>query len=725
MMLLALLPLAFPTAEPEAAVGLSAGSPQQPTAPSTDRGSNPPHCYDRRHVKPIEKRIQELRKTIRTADDDYYNKGRPTMADHEYDALFRELAGLEQQHPELATPDSPTQRVGAPLPKGTPTETAQHLAPMGSIESLMEAVEVADFVGRARRLLDLEEDAGLRWSCEPKLDGVSANLLYENGVLTRALSRGDGQTGEDITRNIRTIRNLPLEFTGDGPFPPRIEIRGEVIMSKEAFARLQEREETTQLGTFRNARNTVAGTLKLQDPAIVRKRPLDFLAFGIGHADGDGWPTHSALRAQLETWGFHVAVPFAVADDVQGITDYRDGLEAQRDEMPYEMDGIVAKVDRIDLQTKLGRTARTPRWALAYKFAPRLAVTRVLAIGAQVGRTGAITPVANFEPTELAGVTVRNASLHNWGLLAERDIRAGDTVEIQRAGDVIPEVVRVFTDHRPADSVPAKAPDCCPVCQGPVEPEGKFLYCVNIDCAAQLRGRIVHLASRRALDIEGLGPKQVDQLQAAGIVRRIEDVFTLAEHQEEVLQLDRWGKRSFEKLTEQIERSKTPPLARFLNGIGIRHVGEQTAKDLARAFGTLNRLREAGTEQLLAIDGIGAEVAASIVHFFASAQNRTTLAALAAAGVDVQEQDGDTLGPLAGRVFVFTGTLTTMKRDEAKDLVEGLGATCAGSVSKKVTDVVAGEAAGSKLEKAQKLGLRILTEEEFSTLVAELAAGGS
>ena len=665
----------------------------------------------------VNERVSELRTAIRRADHEYHNLGQPTLTDHEYDLLFRELYELETTHPELVTENSPTQRVGAPLPKGESLPTTAHLAPMGSIESLTQAAEVVEFDRRARKLLELQDDDALTWLCEPKLDGVSANLLYRNGVLARALSRGDGSTGEDITSNLRTVRNLPLSLLGDGPFPAHVEIRGECIMTKTDFAALQEREETSAEGTFRNARNTVAGTLKLQDPGVVAQRPLHFLAFAIGSVEGHEWPTHSALRSSLRQWGFRLAAPFGQAGETAEIIAFHDDLERRRDQLPYEMDGIVAKVDDRQQQQRLGRTARAPRWALAYKFAPRMAVTRVLAIEAQVGRTGAITPVANFEPTDLAGVTVRNASLHNWGLLTDRDVRVGDTVEIQRAGDVIPEVVRVFTDKRPAGSEPARAPESCPVCEGAVEADGKSLYCVNLDCPAQLRGRVVHLAARRSLDIEGLGRKQVDQLQTAGILRRIEDVFSLAERRDEVLELERWGERSFGKLTEQIERAKRPALARFLNGIGIRHVGEQTAKDLAAAFGSLERIRSASTEQLAAVEGVGTEVAASVVRFFESPQNKTTLDALTTAGVEVQQQVGETLGPLAGRVFVFTGSMTTMKRDAAKELVEQLGARVAGTVSKKVTDVVAGADAGSKLEKAQKLGLRILSEDDFARLI--------
>ena len=664
--------------------------------------------------------LEELRQRIRAADDQYYNEGESELTDAQYDELFVQLRKLEAAHPELVTEESPTQSVGAPLPRGGAFETQEHLTQMGSLESLMQPGDVDAFVARARKLLELSEEDELHWSCEPKLDGVSANLLYEDGVLIRGLSRGDGQTGEDLSRNLRTIRNLPARLAGAGPFPARIEIRGEVILSKRGFAALQKREETSSEGTFRNARNTVAGTLKLLDPRVVKRRPLDFLAFAVGHLEGAAFATHTALREQLSDWGFTVAEPATTAKSLAEVHAYHDDLEAQRDELPYEMDGAVAKVDLVEHQQTLGRTSRTPRWALAYKFQPRLARSRVEKIGAQVGRTGAVTPVAHLEPTELAGVTVRNASLHNWALLAERDVREGDVVEIQRAGDVIPEVVRVFEDERGPGSTPAAPPQTCPVCANPLQPEGKFLYCVNIDCHAQLVGRIVHLASRRAFDIEGLGPKQVEQLVEARLVRSVEDVFSLRGHQQQLLELDRWGTRSTQNLLKQIDARKQPPLARFLNGIGIRHVGETTAKDLAGHFGTLDRLRAATNAELLAVDGVGDEVAKGVLEFFALEKNEQTMAALHEAGVHPQAAERVEGGPLAGRVFVFTGGLNTMSRDDAKEQVEALGAKAVTGVSKKVTDVVAGEDAGSKLAKAEKLGLRIHTEEEFQAILAKL-----
>jgi DNA ligase (NAD+) len=668
-------------------------------------------------VTTVNQRIAELCEQIRTADHEYYNLGQPSLSDVEYDRLYAELRQLEAEYPDMVRPDSPTRRIGAPLPKGSSFATARHLAPMLSIESLMTAGDVDEFDARARRTLEFEDGQDLAWACEPKLDGVSASLLYEHGNLVRGLSRGDGEQGEDITQNLRTIRNLPLRLAGKGPFPSRIELRGEVIMTKAHFAKLQEVSETSAETQFRNARNTVAGTLKLLDPRAVAARPLDFLCFATGHAEGLRFETHSELRAILTGWGLQVTEPYAVVTGAAGVRAFRDDLERRRDDLPYEMDGIVAKLDRIDLQNRLGRTARTPRWALAYKFAPRLAITRIVAIGAQVGRTGAVTPVANLEPVELAGVTVRNASLHNWGLLAERDIRAGDTVEIQRAGDVIPEVVRVLPEQRPAGSRPTAPPTACPECAAPLAQEGKFLYCSNLDCRAQVVGRIVHLVARRALDIEGLGPKQVEQLFAAGLLGSVEDVFLLPQKRAAVLELDRWGEKSFDNLAAQIDKAKSPGLARFLNAIGIRHVGEQTAKDLAAHFGSLPSLQAASKDQLLEVDGVGEEVAESLLRFFGSPPNQRTLRAFADAGVRVQDEVRRGAGPLQGRVFVFTGGLASMGRDEARLRVEQLGGATASSITKQTTDVVAGEAAGSKIEKAKKLGIPILDEEQFRRLL--------
>ncbi len=675
-------------------------------------------------------RAEALRAEILAADERYYSLDpelqQSLLTDSEYDALFRELRALETDDPELVTPDSPTQRVGAALASGSDLPKADHFAPMLSIESLTSLEEVKEFVARTRKSLELQDDDELLWTVEPKLDGVSANLLYENGTLVRALSRGDGATGEDITAAMRTSADVPLQLAGKGPFPERIEVRGEVILSQTNFARLNATTTTTTDASFRNARNTVAGSLKLLDPAIVKKRRLEFLVWGTGAIDTGpkSATTWSELAQQLAKWGFRCAEPLAIVDGLQGIQDFHADLETRRDAIDYEMDGIVAKVDQIDLQTRLGRTARTPRWLLAFKFAPRRAITTVESVVSQVGRTGAVTPVANLAPVELAGVTVSRATLHNWSLAIERDVRPADTVEIERAGDVIPAVVHVQTDKRAKSSKPLAVPSECPSCASALETENKFVYCVNAACPAQLLGRVVHLASRRVLDIERLGPKYAQQLIDAELLTGLTDVFALPEHRDALLELERWGEKSVDKLIEEVEAAKSPTLARFLTALSIRHVGEQTAKDLAAHFGSWEALHAAQEDALGEVRGVGSEVAASVRHFFDLPENEALFRGLLERGVIPRAQSavrdaqaGD--GPLAGRIFVFTGGLSTMSRDAAREAVESRGGRTSNTVSKKATDVVAGGKAGSKLEKAERLGLSILTEDEFKALVQE------
>jgi DNA ligase (NAD+) len=660
------------------------------------------------------KRIDELRTQIRHHDHLYYNVGAPEIRDDEYDALYRDLVALETAHPELVTPDSPTQRVGAPLPRGAGFATHAHLVPMHSIESLTSADEVREFDARTRRLLGDADGSTVRWVCEPKLDGISANLLYENGRLVRGSSRGDGERGEDVTASLRTIRSVPLVIGPDAP--QRIEVRGEVILSRSAFDRLRDRAATTTETPFRNARNAAAGSLKLLDPAEVDKRGLEFIAWGVGYVEGVTATRYQELRDRLRAFGFKTTTPSEVVDGVDGILAYHASLEAQRESIPYEMDGIVAKVDDLELQRRLGRTSRTPRWALAFKFAPRQATTTVVAITAQVGRTGAITPVAELAPVELAGVTVRRASLHNWALLAQRDVRAGDQVDIERAGDVIPDVVAVHVDRRGSASRPTLPPTRCPTCGSAVVTEDAFVYCESIECRDQLRGRIVHMASRRALDIGGLGQKSVEQLIDAGLLANAEDVFELPQRKDAIVALEGFGERSFEKLAAEIEAAKRPPLARLLNALGIRQVGEQTARDLAAHFGSLDAVAAADETSLMAVENVGPEVARSVHRFFRIAANERFLERARAAGLAPQSTAATAAGPLAGRTFCFTGGLASMGRDEARALVENLGAKTAASISKKVTDVVAGADAGSKLDKARTLGLRILDEAEFRAL---------
>lgn len=677
------------------------------------------------------RRVAELRAAILRADHLYHIVGAPELSDAEYDRLYAELQQLERAHPELVVPDSPTQRVGAPLPKGAGFATHAHLAPMLSLDSLMQPEEVVEFTARAKKLLRLEPGAELDWLVEWKVDGVSASLLYEDGLLVRGLSRGDGQRGEEITANLRTLRTVPQRLQGS-TVPARIEVRGEVILSRTAFEELQREAVTTTEATFKNARNTVAGTLKLLDPAIVERRGLEFLCWGAGFVEGLEVATQSGLRERLAGFGFKLTPQAALVHGTDGVLGYHRDIEARRDELPYEIDGIVAKLERIDWQQQLKTTARAPRWAFAFKFQARRAMTRVESITCSVGRTGIVTPVAELEPIELGGVTVKRATLHNFKLLAARDIRVRDRVEVERGGDVIPAVLRADLTARPPDSEPFRPPTKCPVCATALEQDETFLTCPNLDCPAQLRGRLVHLASRRALDIEGLGPKNVEQLLDAGLIEHPEDLFRLPERREQIVALEGWGERSFEKLAAGIRRSLDTTLARFIYGLGIRHVGEETARALAAEFPTLDELRKADAKTITDAKkaagdedprflGIGPEVAASVGTFFGLATTQRFLDAALAAGLTLSNpairQPAAPSGPLAGRVFCFTGGLTAMTRDEGQALVESLGGKTANSITKKVTDVVAGESAGSKLDKARALGLTIHDEPAFLALV--------
>jgi DNA ligase (NAD+) len=677
---------------------------------------NPRKPSDVAHAK---QRIQELTEELHRANRLYYELGKPELSDSQYDALMRELRELEAEHPELRAADSPSQAVGAPVRQ----EASKHAhgAPMLSLDSLTSAEEVRDFDERACRILELEE-AQLDWVLEPKYDGVSASLVYEDGKLVRGLTRGDGRQGEIITQNLLCVRGIPKKLKGRS-LPARVELRGEVILAQSRFREIRAEQEERGEQPFRNARNAVAGSLKRLDSSGLADLQMDFFFWGYGELDG--WrdlESYRELVGRVADCGLPISPHLEHGSGVDAILEYHDRLEAQREEIDHEMDGIVAKLDSLTQQRQLGRTARVPRWSLAYKFAPRQGRTRVADIGVQVGRTGALTPVAHLEPVELAGVTVQRASLHNFGLLAERDVRVGDQVVVERAGDVIPEVIEVVLDERPKGSKPFAAPSTCPACGSAVEEEGAFLYCLNIECTAQVTRRITHLASRKALDIDRLGSKYVDQLYEAGLLRHVQDVFRLPEKREEILGLERWGEKSVDKLTQEIEQARRPTLGRLLYALGIRHVGEKLAQDLAEHFETLEALRAATAEELVEIDGVGEVVAREVAEFFHLPETDEFFAALFAAGLEVQaveRSEGAGEAPLAGRVFCFTGGLESMSRDEGQERVKRLGAQTASSVTKKVSDVVAGAKAGSKLAKAEKLGLRIIDEEQFLAMLAE------
>ena len=668
------------------------------------------------------KRVAELRKLIATHDHYYYVLDAPKISDAEYDALYRELGALEAADPSLVTPDSPTQRVGgAPLTEFAPV---RHTVPMLSIrtETNTSASGAAQFDARIRRDLGLAADAPpVEYLAELKFDGLAINLRYEKGRLAVAATRGDGEVGEDVTRNILTIRAIPRQLAIAHP-PEVLEVRGEVYMSRQDFERLNARQEAGGLKAFINPRNTAAGAVRQLDPAMTAKRPLKFFAYGLG--DSRGWTlpaTHAALLAAFESFGLPVNRDRRTARGAVELMAFYDDIAVRRASLPFEIDGVVYKVNSLALQRELGFVTREPRWAVAHKFPAQEMPTEVLGIDVQVGRTGAITPVARLSPVFVGGVTVTNATLHNEDEVRRKDVHVGDTVIVRRAGDVIPEVVRVIPEKRPPHAKPFVMPTHCPECGSAIArlPDEAIARCTGgLVCPAQRKQALLHFAGRRAMDIEGLGEKLVDQLVDAGIVRTPADVYKLG--LANLAALERMADKSAANVVAAIEKSKQTALARFIFALGIRHVGEATAKDLAAHFGNLDALMEADVEALLEVRDVGPVLALAIVEFFAEPHNREVIAALRAAGVRWPEGPPRRApsGVLTGRTFVLTGTLPTFSRDDAKALIESHGGKVAGSVSKKTDYVVAGADAGSKLDRAQELGIEIIDAEGLAALIA-------
>ncbi|HSV69275.1 MAG TPA: NAD-dependent DNA ligase LigA [Methylibium sp.] len=686
------------------------------------------------------RRAAALREQLNRHAHAYYVLDAPTVPDAEYDRLFQELQALEVEHPELLTPDSPTQRViGAVLPGLVPV---RHAMPMLSIrtETDTTAGGAEAFDARVRRELELSADAPpLEYACELKFDGLAINLRYEQGLLVQAATRGDGETGEDVTHNIRTIGRIPLRLLGrPGDPPPLIEIRGEVYMRRDDFERLNERQREKGGKTFINPRNTAAGAVRQLDSRSLADKKLSFFAYGLG--ESQGWeqpPSHSATLDAIAAFGLPVSAERAVVQGAEGLIAFHQRIAAQRDALPFDIDGVVYKVNDIALQKRLGFVTREPRWAVAHKYPAQEQTTRLRDIEVQVGRTGKLTPVAKLEPVFVGGTTVSNATLHNLFELRRKGVRVGDTVIVRRAGDVIPEVVarthEAFVSDDPEFGQPRvvarspyvpnfRMPRACPVCGSRVlrEKGGIDHRCSGgISCPAQRKQAMLHFAGRRAMDIEGLGDKLVEQLVDAGIVRSLPDLYRLGVAN--LAALERMGDKSAVNLVAGLEKSKRTTLARFLYALGIRQVGEATAKDLARHFGALDRLLDASLEQLLEVRDVGPVVAQSIRTFFDQPHNREVVEQLRTAGIAWDEHDGEadlTPKPLAGKTVVLTGTLPTLSRDEAKAMLEAAGAKVAGSVSKKTDYVVAGAEAGSKLAKAQELGVPVLDEEGLRALLA-------
>ncbi len=660
------------------------------------------------------KRVEELRRLINYHNWRYYVLNDPVISDAEYDELFRELEELEKRFPELVTPDSPTQRVGAPVQEGF--RPVPHTKPMLSLQDARNEEEIREFDARVKRFLGLPEDAEVEYAAEPKYDGLSCEIVYRNGRIEVASTRGDGFTGEDVTPNVKTIRSVPLMLLeGQGvEIPPYIEVRGEVLFPKREFERLNRELLKRGEKPFANPRNAASGSLRQLDPSITASRPLDFIAWGVGTVEGLNFRTHSEVLETLGRLGFKTAEPTVVVRGIDGIVEFYRKLEERRDEFDYELDGVVVKVNDLSLWEKLGTTARSPRYAIAAKFKPRQRTTRIVDVVYQVGRTGTITPVAILEPVEIGGVTVSRASLHNFDEVERLGVMIGDRVLVQRAGDVIPDVVAVVKEARRGDERPIEPPSSCPVCGAEVVREGAYYKCVNASCPAKLVQALKHMASRRALDIEGLGEKTARLLVERGLVKDLADVFYLKF--EDVVGLPGFAEKSARNLIESIQRAKEPALARFIYALGIPNVGEYTAGVLAERFKSWEKLSRANYEQLVAVKGIGPETAASIVSFLHEPRNKEMLDKMFKAGVKPKEVKDVAESPFKGKTVVFTGALKSMSRDEAKALVESLGGKVSNSVSRKTDLVVVGEKPGSKYSKALQLGVKTINEEEFLSL---------
>ncbi|WP_455234230.1 NAD-dependent DNA ligase LigA [Thiogranum longum] len=661
----------------------------------------------------LEQRVEKLREKIRYHNYRYYVLDDPEIPDAEYDRLLRELQELEKAHPQLVTPDSPTQRVGAePL---SAFKAVRHEVPMLSLDNAFNDDELSEFDRRVRERLDVDS---VDYAAEPKLDGVAVSILYEGGLLVRGATRGDGSKGEDITQNVRTIDSVPLRLMGKG-YPQRLEVRGEVFISHAGFDKLNKLAAKQGQKAFANPRNAAAGSLRQLDARVTAQRPLEIYCYGVGLVDGGKLPDrHGDILQQLREWGLRVYPGIERVRGLRGCIDYYRSLEKQRERLPFDIDGVVFKVDRLDQQKKMGFVARAPRWAVARKFPAQEELTRVQDIDVQVGRTGAITPVARLEPVFVGGVTVTNATLHNEDEVRRKDVRIGDTVVVRRAGDVIPEVVAVIKERRPNSARKFVMPTRCPVCGSDVEKvDGEAVArCTGgLYCEAQRKEAIKHFASRRAMDIEGLGDKLVEQLVDQKLIDDVAGLYGL--DADTLAGLERMGQKSAANLVAALEKSKETTLDRFLYALGIREVGDATARSLAREFGELDALMNATVEQLEAIRDIGPIVARHIVHFFGEAHNRKVIEKLLSAGINWPAVERAVHQPLQGNTYVITGTLSGMTREEAKEALQALGAKVSGSVSKKTTALIAGEKAGSKLTKAETLGVEVLSEKDLMKLL--------
>ena len=650
--------------------------------------------------------IDQLRRELERAGYEYYVLDKPTMSDYDYDHKLRRLEELEQAHPETVTPDSPTQRVGGQAL--STFEPVQHRVPLESLQDVFDFDEVRAFDQRVQSTV-----TGAVYVVEPKVDGLSVALEYENGLFVRGATRGDGQVGEDVTANLRTVRSIPLRVDGA---PEHLIVRGEVFMPKKVFHTLNDERERRGEALFANPRNAAAGSLRQQDPKIAAQRKLDILVFNVQWSDGVAFQTHEETLDYLAQKGFKV-IPHKLCTTMDQVTERITQIGEDRDQFSFDIDGAVVKVNDLSQRAVLGSTAKFPRWAAAYKYPPEVKPSRLTDIVVQVGRTGVLTPKAVLEPVRLAGTTVTSATLHNQDFISDKDIRIGDTVLVRKAGEIIPEVLSVVLDKRPADSQPYFLPKTCPVCGAPVErdEDGAHMRCTGAECPAQLLRNLTHFASRDAMDIDGLGVAVVENLVNAGLVKTPGDLYFLKE--EDVAGLDRMGKKSAQNLMAAIRRSKDQDLARLIYAFGIRQVGQKAGKILAARFQTMEALEHATLEELTAVNDVGEITARSILTWLESPQSRHLIARLRQAGVNMTAAAQGSDQRFAGMTFVLTGGLEQFTRDQAAAMIEDRGGKSAGSVSKKTTYVVAGEGAGSKLKKALDLGIPVLTEQEFLDLM--------
>jgi len=663
--------------------------------------------------------IEKLREEIRHHNHRYYSLDDPEISDAEYDRVFRRLLALEQQHPELVTPESPTQKVGARPQKAF--SEVKHSLPMLSLENSVSDQDLRDFDTRVKRFLG--NDSPVEYTVEPKIDGLAVELVYKNGALTVASTRGDGFTGENVTQNIKTILTIPLTLTKKKnalPPPDLLEVRGEVYMELEAFEELNHERAEKDLPSFANPRNAAAGSLRQLDPKITARRPLNMFCYGIGTVSELSCDTHHELMILLQQWGLRVNKPYIrICSTPTEVIDYCRHLEDIREQFFYEIDGAVIKVNSLDMQTRLGQKSRSPRWSMAYKFKPTQETTTITRIHVQVGRTGALTPVAHLKPVELSGVIVRRATLHNQEEIDKKDIREGDLVIVQRAGDVIPEVVKAVKSKRTGTEKRFIMSSRCPVCGSDVvKREGEVVVrCPNSNCPAQVRGSFKHFVSKGAMNIDGLGDKIIAQLIQKGLIEEEVDLYRL--DLDDLLKLDKIKEKSATNLLRAIENSKKTTLARFIYALGIRHVGEYVAVILADHFGYIERLGKATEEDLITIDGIGPQIAESIYTYFEDQHNRNHINWLIQTGIELEAPSLPPASPAAGKTFVITGSLSSMKRSEAKEVITRNGGRIASSVSGNTDYLIAGESPGSKLRKARDLGIAILNEDELLKLFGD------